>query len=128
MKYFSTFFFGSSFINYVPSLIICCILFCVIEYSNSFYSMNISIIILLLKPSLYWTDPSLSRFQGQATDIAIQAEEILKLKKMLNEIYSRHTGKDVEIIGKHFFFVDPLAPRLFFTIKKKSWHCPHLTS
>eukprot|EP00794_Sanderia_malayensis_P008280 gene8279-9164_t len=36
--------------------------------------------------------------QGQATDIAIQAQEILKLKTMLNNIYSKHTGKDPKII------------------------------
>ncbi|XP_065674624.1 ATP-dependent Clp protease proteolytic subunit isoform X2 [Hydra vulgaris] len=36
--------------------------------------------------------------QGQATDIAIQAKEILHLKTMLNKIYSIHTGKDVAIL------------------------------
>ncbi|XP_066919012.1 ATP-dependent Clp protease proteolytic subunit-like isoform X4 [Clytia hemisphaerica] len=36
--------------------------------------------------------------QGQATDIEIQAKEILKLKSMLNEIYSKHTGQDVNVI------------------------------
>ena len=37
-------------------------------------------------------------FQGQATDIEIHANEVLSLKKRLNEIYSRHTGKSVEEI------------------------------
>ena len=37
-------------------------------------------------------------FQGQATDIEIHAKEVLSLKKRLNEIYSRHTGKSVEEI------------------------------
>ena len=37
-------------------------------------------------------------FQGQATDIEIHANEILSLKKRLNEIYSKHTGKTVEEI------------------------------
>ena len=37
-------------------------------------------------------------FQGQATDIEIHANEVLALKKRLNEIYSRHTGKSVEEI------------------------------
>ena len=37
-------------------------------------------------------------FQGQATDIEIHANEVLSLKKRLNEIYSRHTGKSVEDI------------------------------
>ena len=37
-------------------------------------------------------------YQGQATDIEIHANEVLSLKKRLNEIYSRHTGKSVEEI------------------------------
>ena len=37
-------------------------------------------------------------FQGQATDIEIHANEVLSLKKRLNEIYSKHTGKTVEEI------------------------------
>ncbi len=35
-------------------------------------------------------------FQGQASDIAIQAKEILLMKKRLNEIYAFHTGQTVE--------------------------------
>jgi ATP-dependent Clp protease protease subunit len=35
-------------------------------------------------------------FQGQATDIEIHANEVLSLKKRLNEIYSKHTGKSVD--------------------------------
>ena len=37
-------------------------------------------------------------FQGQATDIEIHANEVLSLKKRLNEIYSKHTGKTVDDI------------------------------
>ena len=37
-------------------------------------------------------------FQGQATDIEIHAKEVLGLKKRLNEIYSKHTGKSVDEI------------------------------
>tara|TARA_B100000035_G_scaffold262027_1_gene233317 strand:+ start:158 stop:766 length:609 start_codon:yes stop_codon:yes gene_type:complete len=37
-------------------------------------------------------------FQGQATDIEIHANEVLALKKRLNEIYSKHTGKNVDEI------------------------------
>lgn len=39
-------------------------------------------------------------FQGTASDISIQAEEILKIKRKLNEILSFHTGKDIEQIEK----------------------------
>ena len=37
-------------------------------------------------------------FQGQATDIEIHANEVLALKKRLNEIYSKHTDKSVDEI------------------------------
>ena len=37
-------------------------------------------------------------FQGQAIDIEIHANEVLSLKKRLNEIYSKHTGKSVDEI------------------------------
>ena len=38
-------------------------------------------------------------FQGQATDIAIQAEEILRLKKKLNELYAKHTKQPLDVLG-----------------------------
>ena len=38
--------------------------------------------------------------QGQATDIAIQAEEILRMKKELNEILAANTGQNVKTIEK----------------------------
>ena len=37
---------------------------------------------------------------GQTADIAIQAKEILRWRKTLNEILASHTGKDAEQIGK----------------------------
>src|ERR1700686_3394678 len=37
--------------------------------------------------------------QGQATDIEIQAREILALRARLNEIYVRHTGQPLEVIS-----------------------------
>ena len=37
-------------------------------------------------------------FQGQASDILRHAEDIMKIKKRLNEIYVRHTGKDYDTI------------------------------
>jgi|TARA_B100000780_G_scaffold267678_1_gene224975 ATP-dependent Clp protease protease subunit len=39
-------------------------------------------------------------YQGQATDIEIHANEVLALKKRLNEIYSKHTGKTTSDIEK----------------------------
>ncbi len=38
--------------------------------------------------------------QGQATDIIIHAEEIKRVKRMLNEILSKHTGHDIEKIER----------------------------
>ena len=39
-------------------------------------------------------------FQGQASDILRHAEDIMKIKKRLNEVYVRHTGKDYDTIEK----------------------------
>lgn len=38
--------------------------------------------------------------QGQATDIAIQAKQILRLKTLLNGIMSKHTGQSLEVIER----------------------------
>jgi len=38
--------------------------------------------------------------QGTAADIEIQAKEILFLRRKLNELYAKHTGKTVEAIEK----------------------------
>ena len=43
--------------------------------------------------------PSAS-YHGQATDIARHAQEIVKLKRRLNEIYAKHTGQPVEAVEK----------------------------
>jgi len=39
-------------------------------------------------------------FQGQASDIAIQAKEILRMKDALNEILVRHSGKSLDDVQK----------------------------
>ncbi len=39
-------------------------------------------------------------FQGQATDIDIQAREIIRLKSILNEILAKHTGADIKKVEK----------------------------
>ena len=38
--------------------------------------------------------------RGTASDIAIQAQEILKAKKLLNEILAKHTGQPLEKVEK----------------------------
>jgi ATP-dependent Clp protease protease subunit len=38
--------------------------------------------------------------QGQASDISIQAQEILRLKDRLNEILAKHSGQTIERVGK----------------------------
>lgn len=38
--------------------------------------------------------------QGQATDIEIQAQEIIKMKGLINEILAKHTGQSLEKISK----------------------------
>ena len=37
-------------------------------------------------------------FQGQATDIDIHAREILEMRERLNQILSRHTGRELEVV------------------------------
>ncbi|MBL4727096.1 MAG: ATP-dependent Clp protease proteolytic subunit, partial [Rhizobiaceae bacterium] len=37
-------------------------------------------------------------FQGQASDIQRHAEDIMKMKRRLNEIYVKHTGQDYDVI------------------------------
>jgi ATP-dependent Clp protease, protease subunit len=39
-------------------------------------------------------------YQGQASDIERHAEDIIKMKRRLNEIYVRHTGQDYETIDR----------------------------
>ena len=39
-------------------------------------------------------------FQGQATDIEIQAREIIELRARLNQIYVEHTGQKLTVIEK----------------------------
>jgi len=38
--------------------------------------------------------------QGQASDISIQAKEILRLRDSLNSILAHHTGKDIDVIAR----------------------------
>ena len=50
-------------------------------------------------------------FSGQASDIERHAQDIIKLKRRLNEVYVKHTGKDYETIEKtldrdHFMTAD----------------------
>jgi ATP-dependent Clp protease protease subunit len=55
-------------------------------------------------------------FQGQATDIMLHAQEILNLKKRLNEIYVRHTGQSLKKIE------DALERDYFLTAESaKEW-------
>lgn len=44
--------------------------------------------------------PSMSGLAGQATDIDIQAKEILRLRESMNGILAKHTGQDLERIEK----------------------------
>ena len=60
-------------------------------------------------------------YQGQATDIEIHANEVLALKKRLNEIYSKHTGKSVDEIKaalERDKFMTPEAAQEFGIIDK----------
>jgi len=55
-------------------------------------------------------------FQGQASDIEIQAREILELRKRLNQIYVEHTGQKLEEVER------ALERDTFMTAEKaKEW-------
>lgn len=58
--------------------------------------MTVSIFLAPLAPPLPWLHVP----QGQATDIAIQAEEIMKLRKQLYSIYAKHTKQSLQVIGE----------------------------
>ena len=48
-------------------------------------------------------------FQGQASDISIHAQEILRMRETLNQVLADHTGQDLEAISKDTdrdFFMD----------------------
>src|SRR6202043_2776375 len=54
--------------------------------------------------------------QGQATDIEIQAREILRLRARLNEIYVKHTGQPIEVVSgavERDRFLTPLEAKDF---------------
>ena len=53
---------------------------------------------------------------GQTTDVQIQAEEILKAKKQLNEILAHHTGKDIDQIQE-----DSERDRYFSALEAKEY-------
>jgi ATP-dependent Clp protease protease subunit len=60
-------------------------------------------------------------FQGQATDIMLHAQEILNLKKRLNEIYVKHTGqslKKIEDALERDYFLTAEAARDFGNVDK----------
>uniref|UniRef100_A0A6P7GQ91 ATP-dependent Clp protease proteolytic subunit n=1 Tax=Diabrotica virgifera virgifera TaxID=50390 RepID=A0A6P7GQ91_DIAVI len=59
--------------------------------------------------------------QGQATDIQIQAQEIMKLKSQINQLYVRHTGQDLAVIEKSMerdYFMSPDEAKKFGLIDK----------
>jgi ATP-dependent Clp protease protease subunit len=54
--------------------------------------------------------------QGQATDIEIQAREILRMRAQLNEIYVKHTGQPIEVINaavERDKFMSPMEAKEF---------------
>lgn len=59
--------------------------------------------------------------QGQATDIDIQAREILRMRERLNKIFAEHTGQDLERIKKDTdrdFFMTPEEAKEYGIVDK----------
>ncbi|XP_071952467.1 ATP-dependent Clp protease proteolytic subunit, mitochondrial-like [Antedon mediterranea] len=67
--------------------------------------------------------------QGQATDIKIQAEEILKMRAQINELYVKHTSQPLSVIEEAMErdrFMNPLAAVQFGLLDKVLEHTPVL--
>ncbi|XP_075983005.1 caseinolytic protease proteolytic subunit [Anticarsia gemmatalis] len=65
--------------------------------------------------------------RGQATDIQIQAEEILKLKAQINLLYVRHTGLPIDKVQSSMerdYFMSPLEAKTFGLIDNVLEHPP----
>jgi len=66
-------------------------------------------------------------FQGQASDIEIQAKEILALRERLNRIYAKHTGQSMDKIEKSVdrdTFMTPEVAKEFGLIDDIQTHRP----
>merc|ERR1739838_1102171 len=66
---------------------------------------------------------------GQATDIQIQAEEIIKMKHQINNLYVKHTNQplaDIEAALERDTFLDPVAAKKFGLIDQILEHPPTL--
>jgi len=64
-------------------------------------------------------------FQGQGTDIEIQAKEVIGLKRRLEEIYSEHTGKSIEDVSRDMerdFFMSPTEAKEYGIIDSVITH------
>ena len=64
-------------------------------------------------------------FEGQGTDIEIQAREVIGLKRLLEEIYARHTGKTIEEVSRDMerdFFMGPAEARDYGVIDAMITH------
>lgn len=66
-------------------------------------------------------------FQGQVSDIQIHAEDILRTRHRLNELYAEHTGQDLDTIEKAMDrdnFMDPERAKSFGLIDEVVEHRP----
>ena len=64
-------------------------------------------------------------YSGQATDILIHSEEITKIKKRLNQMYSEHTGQPIEVIDdamERDKFMSPEEAKAFGLVDKIITH------
>ncbi|PIR38526.1 MAG: ATP-dependent Clp endopeptidase, proteolytic subunit ClpP [Alphaproteobacteria bacterium CG11_big_fil_rev_8_21_14_0_20_39_49] len=67
-------------------------------------------------------------FQGQATDMEIHVKEILEIKKRLNQMYVKHTGKTLAVIEKAMerdYFMTAEAAKEFGLVDKVITQRPH---
>ncbi|KAL1769821.1 ATP-dependent Clp protease proteolytic subunit, mitochondrial [Sigmodon hispidus] len=65
--------------------------------------------------------------RGQATDIAIQAEEIMKLKRQLYNIYTKHTKQNLQVVEsamERYRYMSPMEAQEFGILDKVLVHPP----
>ena len=64
------------------------------------------VLLAIMRTALSCRVALIQRFsvQGQASDVEIRANELLKTRLRLNELYSKHTGQSTDIIGKALAF------------------------
>ncbi|PSN45780.1 ATP-dependent Clp protease proteolytic subunit [Blattella germanica] len=113
----------------LSSLVVAQLLFLQSESSKKPVHMYINSVTagLGIYDTMQYILPPIATWCGQATDIQIQAEEIIKLKRQINGLYVKHTGlalDKIEMSMERDKFMSPLDAKEFGIIDKILDHPP----